>query len=261
MEEKEIFQPNYWSVIPAEVRYDKDLSPRAIILYSEISALTQKTGVCWATNKYFAELYGVSDRAVKDWIKQLVEKGYIISKIQRNPETKEVIKRNLFITNARLNVGGENNIPTPSEDFFPTPSEENFPKNNTSISNNTSKDIKENISISKDIDIKRKSEICKQVIDYLNAKTQSRYKWQSHTKNIIARINEGYTLDDFKHVIDVKTADWLNDEKMNRFLQPSTLFAKCHFDNYLNQKTKKQMTDQKASAADKALEEFLKAKV
>jgi uncharacterized phage protein (TIGR02220 family) len=106
-------------------------------------------------------------------------------------------------------------------------------------------------------------ETCKEVIEYLNLKAEKKFNWKSKQaqKYINARLNEGYSIDDFKKVIDTKVAEWKNDEKMNRYLQPSTLFAPSHFDEYLNQKTKKQMTDQKASAADKALEEFLKAKV
>lgn len=70
-------QPSYYSILPANVRYDKDLSASEKLLYSEITALCSKTGECWATNKYLANLYGVSDRAVRGWISHLVTKGYL----------------------------------------------------------------------------------------------------------------------------------------------------------------------------------------
>ena len=70
-------QPSYYSILPANVRYDKDLSANEKLLYSEITALCGKTGECWATNKYFAKLYGVADRTISTWVSHLVAKGYL----------------------------------------------------------------------------------------------------------------------------------------------------------------------------------------
>lgn len=69
--------PNYYAVIPANVRYDKDLKPNEKLLYGEISALTQKEGVCWASNNYFAKLYDVYPTTISKWLKHLEEKGYL----------------------------------------------------------------------------------------------------------------------------------------------------------------------------------------
>ena len=70
-------KPNYYAIIPANVRYDSELTPNAKLLYGEISALTQKNGVCYATNKYFSELYNVSQVSISKWINSLVDKGYV----------------------------------------------------------------------------------------------------------------------------------------------------------------------------------------
>ena len=80
----------------------------------------------------------------------------------------------------------------------------------------------------------------KEIIDYLNFKTNSHYKYSTNkTKDLIkARFKEGFTLDDFKEVIDKKTAEWINDKKMDQYLRPFTLFG-TKFENYLNQPTKK----------------------
>jgi len=75
--EKQTDQPSYFSVIPANVRYDSDLSPYAILLYGEITALTHKNGYCYASNTYFAKRYDRTPQAVSKWINQLASKGYI----------------------------------------------------------------------------------------------------------------------------------------------------------------------------------------
>lgn len=69
--------PSFYSILTAQVRYDKRLKPIEKLLYSEISALLNMRGECYASNKYFAELYDVSERAVTRYIQHLEELGYI----------------------------------------------------------------------------------------------------------------------------------------------------------------------------------------
>jgi uncharacterized phage protein (TIGR02220 family) len=75
------------------------------------------------------------------------------------------------------------------------------------------------------------------IVSYLNDKTNSHYKPTTpKTQSLIrARLDEGFTIDDFKTVIDNKCADWLNDAKMKQYLRPVTLFG-TKFESYLNQK-------------------------
>lgn len=76
-----------------------------------------------------------------------------------------------------------------------------------------------------------------EIVDYLNEKCGTDYK--STTKKtqdaIKARFNEGFSVDDFKKVIDTKSEEWLNDSYMCKFLRPETLFSP-KFEGYLNQK-------------------------
>lgn len=125
--------PSYYAIIPADVRYDKDLKDKAKLLYGEITALSNKDGYCYASNKYFADLYGVSTRTITDLIKELVLKNYILNQIIYEDGTKKVIQRRLYLLNKTS---------IPIEENFDTPMEENFYDNNTSI-NNTSNNKKE----------------------------------------------------------------------------------------------------------------------
>lgn len=102
--------------------------------------------------------------------------------------------------------------------------------NNNNINNNNLTIINNNNKI-KDIIV--------EIINYLNEKTHSNYKSStSKTQTLInARLKEGFSIDDFKTVIDKKSLDWLNDSKMSQYLRPETLFG-TKFESYLNQKEK-----------------------
>lgn len=95
----------------------------------------------------------------------------------------------------------------------------------------------------------------KYIIDYLNKKTSKNFKSSSKkTKSLInARLNEGFSVEDFRIVIDTKTTEWLNDKKMEQYLRPETLFGN-KFESYLNQNTKKQKQDEDAETVDEYIE-------
>lgn len=86
-------QPSYYAVIPANVRYDKKLSPNEKLLFGEITTLCNKTGKCFASNRYFAELYEVEKETVSRWISHLDKQGYINSCIEYKENTKEIVNR------------------------------------------------------------------------------------------------------------------------------------------------------------------------
>lgn len=78
------------------------------------------------------------------------------------------------------------------------------------------------------------------VMDYLNRLTGQKFqalnpsgKPTSNTKLIICRLKEGYSKADFRKVIYTQNREWGGDEKMDKYLRPSTLFRKSNFENYL----------------------------
>lgn len=97
----------------------------------------------------------------------------------------------------------------------------------------------------------------KGIIEYLNIKSNSHYKYSTDkTQTLIkARIKDGFTLDDFKIVIDKKCEEWLGTD-FEKFLRPETLFSN-KFEGYLNQKItakKKTLKDISMSDIDRAIE-------
>ncbi|HEK9992841.1 TPA: conserved phage C-terminal domain-containing protein [Streptococcus equi subsp. zooepidemicus] len=78
---------------------------------------------------------------------------------------------------------------------------------------------------------------------YLNHTIGKKYKYlDKNLKPITARLKEGYSLEDFKHVIDVKTAEWKDNPEFAKYLRPETLFG-SKFDGYLNQNLKNTKAD------------------
>ncbi len=126
-------KPNYYSILPADVRYDKRLKPNEKLLYSEITALANTTGECWANNNYFAELYDVTPQTISTWISHLKELNYITIKILYKENSKEIDKRLIGI-NKNLNTPYENSYGGIKENLN-TPIKKNLKENNTSINN------------------------------------------------------------------------------------------------------------------------------
>lgn len=129
-------EANYYAILPANIRYDKDLSPNAKLLYGEITALSNEKGYCWATNSYFANLYNVKNTAVSRWIKQLVKKGYVTSVITYKNETKEIDSRRLYI--GHTPIVKKDNTPIVKKD-----KDNNTSINNTSINIYSANDVQD----------------------------------------------------------------------------------------------------------------------
>ena len=115
-------QKNYFAILPSNVRYHKELSPNAKLLFAEITALTNERGYCFASNAYFAELYGVSNKSISRWVSQLEKFGFIEVKFTYKKNTKEMAQRFIKLTfvgmdknvrgvGTKLSKGGDKNVP------------------------------------------------------------------------------------------------------------------------------------------------------
>ena len=134
-------KPNYFGILPANVRYDKNLTPMAKILSTEISSLPHKDGYWYATNSYFSSLYEVHKNTVGTWINNLEKQGYIKTVLVYKKGTKEIIERRIYI-NQKIDVPINEKVDTyqqkdlePINEKVDTPINENIEENNTSINN------------------------------------------------------------------------------------------------------------------------------
>jgi uncharacterized phage protein (TIGR02220 family) len=217
--------------IPAEFWLDENLSIMEVALLTEIKSLDNDKG-CFASNAYLSSFFGLSKGRISQLVNQLKDKGYITIQYQR--EGKQIKQRVIRVV-SQLNRGGikysKHPIKNTKQGYL-----ENAKENSTSINNTVN-----STEIYSQAEPDGVADKTKTIIGYLNEKTDSHYKATTpKTKRLVqARLKEGFTVDDFKTVIDKKTATWMNDNKMNKYLRPLTLFG-TKFEDYLNEKVKGQ---------------------
>jgi len=118
-------KPNYYAILTSEVRYNENLTPNAKLLYAEITALINMNGECFASNKYFADLYGKSKTTISKWVSELVKEGFVEVKLTYKEGTKQIDKRYIQIKKGASLKKQVN------------PLLENAKDNNTIVNNNT----------------------------------------------------------------------------------------------------------------------------
>lgn len=234
-------KPTYYGILPAEVRYCKGLTPNAKILYTELTALTNKNGYCHANNSYFAELYNVSDRTISQWFAELSKFEFIeIQIIKNNSGTY----RRIFLSGTKISSnGGMKKTSTPYEENF-YPKEYNKEEYYKDLNNN--KEYKESSLSQKNeesvFDLKYYSELC-EILGLLTELTQAKYnipktadkvkKYKPYT--LIKELFEsGFNRSNFVDVINCKYKEWAGSS-MAIHLVPETLFRKSNFEKYVTQ--------------------------
>ena len=95
MMENEENNIGYYAVIPATVLFNNELKPNEKLLYAIITALSNKEGFCYASNKYLGDKLGADPKTVSRWIANLRKYNYLIIDIIRN-EQQEIIQRKIY---------------------------------------------------------------------------------------------------------------------------------------------------------------------
>ncbi len=211
------------------------LKGNELLIYAIIYGFSQTEDQTFnGSLQYLADWTNSTKQGVTKNLKALVEKEYIIKedKYINNVKFCEYYATKLDTVYNKVAQGMQQSL-TGYTTKFNTPMQQ-------SLTNN----INDNIINKLDNIIELKDNVpYQEIVNYLNNSAGTNYRASSKkTRELIkARINEGYTLEDFKVVIEKKTREWINDNKMKGYLRPETLFG-TKFEGYLNQPEKELTT-------------------
>ena len=225
-------------MIPVGIARDNDLlnKPKSIILMGEILSMLNVTGEFFMSNTELAKRLHVTPRSVKDYLILLEKKGLIKrANVYADQEQKVVMGRKITAGDTLgkyISLGWGSSLPQGREADFTRVGKHTSPKYNNVIEH---KNRTNNINKGPAKKAEPEEIPYKEIIDYLNSKTKAHYKASSKVNQrlIKARIKDGYTLEDFKTVINNKAFEWQHTD-MWKYMRPSTLFG-SHFDDYLNE--------------------------
>ncbi len=191
---------------------DLNLKGNELLIYAIIYGFSQAENQAFSGSlQYLADWTNIAKESVCRVVKSLVEKGYIIKSVKavNGIRVCEYYAQNVNEGINNLLIGCRQNV-------------------NEGINNLLTNNIEDNID---------DNNIYKYIVEYLNSKAETSFRVASKDtrKHIKARLKEGYTLEDFKNVIDKKVKEWSGTE-WEQYLRPSTLFG-TKFESYLNGKT------------------------
>lgn len=222
-------KPNFYAIIPANVRYDKNLKANCKLIYGEITALCDEKGYCWASNDYFAKLYLVTPQAVSKWINELSDFGYISLEYVR--EGKEIKQRKI-----RLEVSTNvDRVSTNVDGGY----QQMIKENNTYINNkyicgfkekppcDSERNINENQSIDFDLLLKYFNQVTGKKIRSVMPKAK---------KQFLNLLKEGYSKADIKNAILNCYKDKYHVETNHKYLTLEFISRMDKFEKYFDVK-------------------------
>ena len=265
-EEKREFK-GIW--IPKEIWLNAELSAIEKIILAEINSLDGDDG-CYASNAYLAKFCQCSESYVSKAIAKLQKLKHI--KVTSFDGRQRKIKSSLAeFTNQSSKVcnadSEKENDHNNNNNYNNYNNKKDYNKYNNSFGesadyaefNSEAAEYNEQLSDGSPKQESKQSKhpnIYKDVIDYLNKKTGKRYRHTTGAsqRHIRARQKEGFVLQDFYAVIDVKCSQWLNDKNMSKYLRPETLFG-GKFESYLNECCGKEIGERTVDVADSDYDE------
>lgn len=205
--------PTSYVTVQAWMRSELGLSGNELLAYALIYGFSQDGFSRFeGTASYVAEWCGITRVGAQNVLSRLTKDGRIEKRKYRDKEGRE--RCSYAATKTR-------NFTRPSKETslgLVKKVDRNIYRDNKASSNNPY------------------SPLVAEVIDKLNSATGCSYKatTKETAKAISGRLSEGYTVDDFKAVIDAKVAEWGSDPNMRKYLTPKTLFRQSNFERYVN---------------------------
>jgi len=217
-----------YGIVYQNVMRSSELSPESKAIYGYLASFAGCKNTCFPSRKMMLKELQMSETRFSKHMNPLIALGVVSVTRERNGN---VYGKNIYTINHEIqNIENQDSRRSENESVE-NESAENLSTNNNSINikninNNKYKDI---------VEVDPNKPPYKEIIDYLNDKIGKVYRWQGKAtqSHINARFAEGYTLEDFKKVIDNKAAEWKGG-KMEQYLRPETLFG-TKFEGYLNQ--------------------------
>lgn len=240
---------------PLDVGFLQDMKVRRIIKScgaSAISVLIWLLGSCYRDEGYYiwwtedlpfivADEIGVTEGCVQEVVKRALQVGFFDASMKEKHgilTSAGIQKRFLEVTSRRkaaflrrdfalVSINVDNNSINVCNNSINVYSNEQSKVKKSKVKNiNT---------LSSNLD-GGQQKATDEIIFYLNKKTGKHYKVKTPktVRLIRARLKEGFTVEDFKAVIEKKCDDWRGNEKMERYLRPETLFG-TKFEGYLNE--------------------------
>ena len=208
---------SYYAVLPATVRYDKGLSPNAKLLFAEVTALCNDEGYCWASNQYFATLYGVEKRTIQRWIDSLIEKKYIKKQLIYQTNSKKLDKRLLYLGDdknvtthvTKMSPPHDKNVTTPVTKMSPIILKNNIKTNNK----------KKNIKKEKIESYSSNKELVDALLEFVEMRKQNKKPMTDRAVDLILKKLDGMASNDREKLIIVNQSiehGWLSFYPVNK---------------------------------------------
>lgn len=212
------------------MRAKLNLKGNELLAYAVIYGFSQTDGAKYTgSRKYLAEWCGCSLATIDRTLDSLVNKGLISKTAYVTPHGYRAVEY------AAITDTTTTSAPT-SHAMGPNPT------NEAATRSQTPDDEPQPLITEPQTPAQPKTpDPTEEVIGYLNRHAGTHYKptTASTRKLVKARLNEGFTVEDIKQVIDKKCADWLNNRDMAQYLRPETLFGP-KFESYLNARSRQQ---------------------
>lgn len=205
------------------MRTKLNLKGNELLAYAVIYGFSQTDGARFTgSRKYLAEWCGCSLATVDRTLNALIDKGLISRTAYITPHGYRAVEYSAtYPTALDERSGNERRTENTDEPHTPAHEPQSFPINEPQTPAQP-----------------KTPDPTEEVIGHLNQRASTRYRATTpNTRKLIkARLNEGFTVDDMKLVIDKKCAEWLNNRDMAQYLRPETLFGN-KFESYLNART------------------------